>query len=108
MKPPITAAKLRISLKNTRRSATLRNPDPVPLVILALAADAAASAASHDFVLGRGVRAQERVGDLIGGLSEVPAAMAVALANPRALAWACARARGGAPARRWERAGWTR
>jgi len=87
MKPPITAAKLRGALSDTRRSGRLRNPDPMPVVLLALAADAAVSAAAHDSLVDRSPRTDRRVAELTDALAGVPSAVAAALANPRALAW---------------------
>lgn len=87
MRAPITATKLRGSLNDTRRSGRLRSLDPAPVVTLAIAADAAASTAAHDFALGRDKRTDQRVGELVRGLAAVPAAAAGALSNPRAFAW---------------------
>ena len=87
MKAPITATKLRVALEGTRRSGRLRNPDPAPIVLLALAADAAATAATRDAIRGRGTRADQRAGELARTLAGVPPAIAAALSNPRALAW---------------------
>jgi hypothetical protein len=87
MKPPITASKLRVAVNATRRSGRLRNPDPIPIVQLALVADVAASNAIGDLIVGRGRRTDQRVTDLVAGLKGVPGAIAAALSNARALAW---------------------
>jgi hypothetical protein len=65
----------------------LRNPDPAPIVLLALAAEGAATAATRDAIRGRGTRADQRAGELARTLAGVPPAIAAALSNPRALAW---------------------
>jgi len=87
VRPPITASKLRAAVDATRRSGRLHHPDPIPIVELALAADMAASAALQDLILGRGSRTDQRVSDLVRGLSRIPGAMAAALSNPLAFAW---------------------
>jgi hypothetical protein len=46
VKPPITASKLASAVDATRRSGRLRNPDPIPIVRLAIAADIAATNAT--------------------------------------------------------------
>jgi hypothetical protein len=87
LKPPITASKLRTAVDATRRSGRLQHPDPIPIIRLALVADLAASAAMRDLIVGRGSQTDQRISDLVRGLSRVPGAMAAALSNPRAFAW---------------------
>jgi hypothetical protein len=87
MKPPITASKLRTAISDTRRSGRVRNPDPVPILLLSLVADIAAGNAARDLIVERGKRADQRGDDMVRALEGVPSAAAAALSNARALAW---------------------
>jgi hypothetical protein len=87
VKPPITASKLASAVDATRRSGRLRNPDPIPIVRLAIAADIAATNATQEAIMGRGARSEKRVNDFVRQLERVPGAVADALSNARALAW---------------------